>query len=74
MKLFLTLTTLEVSTKMNNAEAKFYAQRDANFKDKVYRSLFDDPSGHSDEEVLELITQLKVENIQVNDLMKEVNQ
>ena len=59
---------------MNNAEAKFYAQRDANFKDKVYRSLFDDPSGHSDEEVLELITQLKVENIQVNDLMKEVNQ
>ena len=59
---------------MSISDEKFYAQRDANFKDKVYRSLFDDPSGHRDEEVLELITQLKVENIQVNDLMKEVNQ
>ena len=47
------------------------AQRDANFKDRVYRILFDDPSGHSDEEVLELITQLKVEDNQVSNLMKE---
>tara|TARA_B100001250_G_C19490680_1_gene652927 strand:- start:273 stop:455 length:183 start_codon:yes stop_codon:yes gene_type:complete len=56
---------------MSNSDEKFYAQRDANFKDRVYRSLFDDPSGHSDEEVIELITQLKVENIQIADLMKE---
>jgi len=46
-------------SEMSNAEAKFYAQRDANFKDRVYRILFDDPSGHSDEEVLELISKLK---------------
>ena len=44
---------------MSNADEKFYAQRDANFKDRVYRILFDDPSGHSDEEVLELISKLK---------------
>ena len=56
---------------MSNSDEKFYAQRDANFKDRVYRSLFDDPSGHSDEEVIELITQLKVEDNQVSDLMKE---
>ena len=54
-------------------DEKFYAQRDANFKDRVYRSLFDDPSGHSDEEVIELITQLKVEDNQVSNLMKEAN-
>ena len=56
---------------MTNAEAKFYAQRDANFKDRVYRTLFDDdPSGHSDEEVLELITKLKAEDNQVSVLME----
>ena len=55
------------------SDEKFYAQRDANFKDRVYRSLFDDPSGHSDEEVIELITQLKVEDNQVSNLMKEAN-
>ena len=49
---------------MSNAEAKFYAQRDANFKDRVYRILFDDPSGHSDEEVLEIITNLCVEKLE----------
>ena len=43
---------------MMTSDEKFYAQRDANFKDRVYRILFDDPSGHSDEEVLELITNL----------------
>jgi len=57
---------------MISSDEKFYAQRDANFKDRVYRILFnDDPSGHSDEEVLELITQLKVEDNQVSNLMKE---
>ena len=57
---------------MSNAEAKFYAQRDANFKDRVYRIFFDDPSGHSDEEVIEKITQLKVEDNQVSNLIKEI--
>ena len=56
---------------MSSSDEKFYAQRDANFKDRVYRSLFYDPSCHSDEEVLELITQLKVEDNQVSNLMKE---
>ena len=58
---------------LSSSDEKFYAQRDANFKDRVYRILFDDPSGHSDEEVLELITQLKVEDNQVSNLIKEVN-
>ena len=58
---------------MSISDEKFYAQRDANFKDRVYRALFDDPSGHSDEEVLELITQLKVEDNQVSNLIKEVS-
>ena len=58
---------------MTNAEAKFYAQRDANFKDRVYRTLFDDPSGHSDEEVIELITQLRTEDNQITNLIKEAN-
>ena len=44
---------------MMTSDEKFYAQRDANFKDRVYRILFDDPSGHSDEEVLNVITKLK---------------
>jgi hypothetical protein len=52
---------------MMTSDEKFYAQRDANFKDRVYRILFDDPSGHSDEEVLELITNLckgvEIENV-----------
>ena len=46
------------------SDEKFYAQRDANFKDRVYRILFDDPSGHSDEEVLEIITNLCVEKLE----------
>jgi len=45
--------------KLSISDEKFYAQRDANFKDRVYRILFDDPSGHSDQEVLELISKLK---------------
>tara|TARA_B100000902_G_scaffold176809_1_gene170449 strand:+ start:89 stop:301 length:213 start_codon:yes stop_codon:yes gene_type:complete len=46
----------KIIIKANSSDEKFYAQRDANFKDRVYRILFgDDISGHSDEEVLELI-------------------
>ena len=58
---------------MSISDEKFYAQRDANFKDRVYRALFDDHpnSGHSDEEVLELITKLKAEDNQVSDLMEK---
>ncbi len=54
-------TNSEMDSKqiINSSDEKFYAQRDANFKDRVYRILFDDPSGHSDEEVLELISKLK---------------
>ena len=68
-------TNSEMESKqiLKPSDEKFYAQRDANFKDRVYRILFDDPSGHSDEEVIELITQLKVEDNQVSNLMKEAN-
>jgi len=59
---------------MSISDEKFYAQRDANFKDRVYRTLFDDPSGHSDEEVIEIITQLKVEDNQVSNLIQEAAQ
>ena len=43
---------------MITSDEKFYAQRDANFKQRVYNILFDNPKGHSEEEVLELITNL----------------
>ena len=43
---------------MKTSDEKFYAQRDANFKQRVYNILFDNPKGHSEEEVLELITNL----------------
>jgi len=68
-------TNSEMDSKqiIKSSDKKFYAQRDANFKDRVYRILFDDPSAHSDEEVLELITQLKGVDNQITDLMKEVN-
>ena len=62
----------EQSQPIKSSDEKFYAQRDANFKNRVKGILFnDDSSGHSDEEVLELITQLKVEDSQVSNLMKE---
>ena len=68
-------TNSEMESKqiLKPSDEKFYAQRDANFKDRVYRILFDDPSGHSDEEVIEIITSLKVEDNQVSNLMKEAN-
>ena len=43
---------------MTTSDEKFYAQRDANFKQRVYNILFDNPKWHSEEEVLELITNL----------------
>jgi hypothetical protein len=43
---------------MRTSDEKFYAQRDANFKERVYNILFDDSRGHSDEEVLDLINKL----------------
>jgi len=43
---------------MTTSDEKFYAQRDANFKERVCNILFDNPKGHSEEEVLELITTL----------------
>ena len=58
---------------MSSSDEKFYAQRDANFKDRVYRTLFDDPSGHSDEEVIELITQLRTEDNQITNLMNNID-
>ena len=52
---------------MTTSDDKFYAQRDANFKERVYNILFDDSAPHSEEEVLELITTLsqKLEPIAV---------
>ena len=44
---------------MMTSDEKFYAQRDANFKKRVYDIFFDDPTGHSEEEVLNAITKLK---------------
>ena len=43
---------------MSISDDKFYAQKDANFRQRVYNILFDDSSAHSDEEVLELINKL----------------
>ena len=43
---------------MSISDDKFYAQKDANFRQRVYNILFDNPKGHSEEEVLELITNL----------------
>ena len=68
-------TNSEMDSKqiINSSDEKFYAQRDANFKDRVYRILFDDPSGHSDEEVIELITQLRTEDSRITNLMNNID-
>ena len=52
---------------MRTSDEKFYAQRDANFKERVYNILFDDSAPHSENEALELITTLpqKLEPIAV---------
>ena len=44
---------------MTTSDERFYAQRDANFKERVYNILFDNPSGHSEQEALELINNFK---------------
>jgi hypothetical protein len=54
-----TNSELDAKKIVKHSDEKFYAQRDANFKQRVYNILFDDPCGHSDEEVLELIASLK---------------
>ena len=43
---------------MTTSDEKFYAQRDANFKERVYNILFDNPKGHSENEALDLIANL----------------
>ena len=54
-----TNSELDAKRIINHSDERFYAQRDANFKHRVYNILFDDPCGHSDEEVLELIASLR---------------
>ena len=44
---------------MITSDEKFYAQRDANFKQRVCNILFDDSIEHSENEALELIANLK---------------
>ena len=44
---------------MITSDDKFYAQRDANFKQRVCNILFDDSIEHSENEALELIANLK---------------
>ena len=49
---------------IQSSDEKFYAQRDANFKKKVYDILFGDPvAPYSAEEVLELLINLKMKGI-----------
>tara|TARA_B100001996_G_scaffold236578_1_gene182742 strand:+ start:407 stop:694 length:288 start_codon:yes stop_codon:yes gene_type:complete len=43
---------------MKTSDEKFYAQKDANFKQRVYNILFEDSAPHSENEALELITTL----------------
>ena len=55
---------------MSISDDKFYAQKDANFRQRVYNILFDDPKTryqHSEQEVLELINKLS------HKLKEEVN-
>jgi len=44
---------------MITSDERFYAQRDANFKQRVCNILFDDSIEHSENEALELIASLK---------------
>ena len=44
---------------MITSDEKFYAQRDANFKQRVCNILFDDSIEHSENEALELTANLK---------------
>ena len=48
---------------MITSDERFYAQRDANFKQRVCNILFDDSIEHSENEALELITNLKLKEM-----------
>ena len=48
---------------MITSDEKFYAQRDTNFKQRVCNILFDDSIEHSENEALELITNLKLKEM-----------
>ena len=48
---------------MTTSDEKFYAQRDANFKERVYNILFDNPKGHSEEEVSSWLEELGYKNL-----------
>jgi len=43
---------------MSISDDKFYAQKDANFRQRVYNILFDDSAPHSEQEALALIDKL----------------
>ena len=43
---------------MSISDDKFYAQKDANFRQRVYNILYNDSAPHSEQEALELITNL----------------
>ena len=48
---------------MITSDERFYAQRDAKFKQRVCNILFDDSIEHSENEALELITNLKLKEM-----------
>ena len=54
-----TNSELDAKRIIKHSDERFYAQRDANFKQRVYNILFDDSSGHSENEALELIASLR---------------
>ena len=43
---------------MSISDDKFYAQKDANFRQRVYNILYNDSAPHSEQEALELINNL----------------
>ena len=53
---------------MSISDERFYAQKDANFKQRVYNILFDDSAPHSEQEALALISNLsnRLEPIDIN--------
>ena len=54
---------------MTTSDEKFYAQRDANFKQRVCNILFDDSIEHSENEALELIASLRQQREEVQMLI-----
>ena len=43
---------------MSISDERFYAQKDANFRQRVYNILYNDSAPHSEQEALELINNL----------------